>query len=57
MEDFRAALEYGKTVMSESDVRRVESELEDAERMAIKERQKEQDYYTVLGERWDCGWS
>ena len=57
MEDFRAALEYGKTVMSESDVRRVESELEDAERMAIKERQKEQDYYTDLGERWDCGWS
>ena len=57
MEDFRAALEYGKIVMSESDVRRVESELEDAERMAIKERQKQQDYYTDLGERWDCGWS
>ncbi|RPD53197.1 DnaJ-domain-containing protein [Lentinus tigrinus ALCF2SS1-6] len=48
-EDFRAALERGRTVMSEAEVRKVEAELDHAERFAVKERQKEQDHYVVLG--------
>ncbi|KAI0694981.1 hypothetical protein C8T65DRAFT_744195 [Cerioporus squamosus] len=48
-EDLRAALEHGKSAMSASDLQKVQAELEDAERLAVKERGKEQDHYAVLG--------
>ena len=49
-DNFRSALEHGRTTMTPSDVKAVEAELRDVELLAEKERSKEQDYYAVLGE-------
>ena len=49
-DNFRLALEHGRTVMTPSDVKAVEAELRNVELLAEKERSKEQDYYAVLGE-------
>ena len=49
-EEFRAGLQHGKSAMKSSDVNAVKAELQKAEDCAMKERNKEQDHYWVLGE-------
>ncbi|KAI0779530.1 hypothetical protein C8Q74DRAFT_1316108 [Fomes fomentarius] len=53
-EAYRAALEHGKGTMGTIERRGIEKELEDVERRALKERDKEQDHYSVLGLEKGC---
>lgn len=50
VEDFRAALQLGKLTMPALVLSSVEEELNAAEQKAIGERNKERDYYKILGE-------
>lgn len=54
VEDFRAALQLGKLTMPALVLSSVEEELNAAEQKAIGERNKERDYYKILGLQEDC---
>lgn len=49
VEDFSAAVEYGSAHMSEEDLSNLKEEMESTEKQAIQHRQKEKDYYKILG--------
>jgi len=54
VQEFKAALQADATMLGATDRRTMQSELDDAEQRAAREKSKVKDWYEILGVDWDC---